>query len=303
MPSTDTHDPVRLRRSVLSVPAINQRALDKVSGLDCDAVILDLEDSVAPEKKAEARDNLRQFFAVGRPDGLELIIRVNALDSPVFSEDMAAVIACAPDGVLLPKVDEPEDIQTVADLLSEADVSDGLKIWAMMETPRGILNAASIAKYGRTAGTKLECFVVGLNDLRKETGVLPDSARTYLVPWLMQVVLAARAFGIEVIDSVCNDFRDLEAYGRECVQGRAMGFDGKMLIHPAQIDLANRHFGPGEEEISEARAIVEAFSDPAAEGLNVINSGGRMIERLHLQQAERLLAKAGLIDSRKGKTP
>lgn len=303
MSSTDTHDPVRLRRSVLSVPAINQRAIDKISGLDCDAVILDLEDSVAPEKKAEARDNLRQFFAERPPGGPEKIIRVNAIDSLFFAEDMTAVIACAPDGVLLPKVDEPEAIQTVADLLSEADVQEGLKIWAMMETPRGILNAASIAKYGRTAGARLECFVVGLNDLRKETGVLPDPSRTYLVPWLMQVVLAARAFGIEVIDSVCNDFRDLEAYGRECAQGRAMGFDGKMLIHPAQIDFANRHFGPGEDEISEARAIVEAFADPSAQDLNVISSGGRMIERLHLQQAERLLAKAGLIDIIKGKTP
>jgi Citrate lyase beta subunit len=303
MSSTDTHDPVRLRRSVLSVPAINQRALDKVSSLDCDAVIFDLEDSVAPEKKAEARDNLRRLFAEGSASGRERIIRVNAVDSDFFADDMAAVIACAPDGVLLPKVDEPEDVQTVADLLSEADAPEGLKIWAMMETPRAILNAAAIAKYGRTAGARLDCFVVGLNDLRKETGVLPDPERTYLVPWLMQVVLAARAFGIEVIDSVCNDFRDLDAFGRECAQGRAMGFDGKMLIHPAQIDLANRHFGPGEEEIGEARAIVEAFADPAAQGLNVVNSGGRMIERLHLQQAERLLAKADLIDSRKGKSP
>lgn len=296
-----TENRVKLRRSVLSVPAINGRALEKSRSLDCDAVIFDLEDSVAPEKKAEARDKLRAFFADGAPDGRERIIRINPVESPFFAEDIAAVIACAPDGVLLPKVDEPEDIQVVADLLAEADVPETLRIWAMMETPRGILNAAAIAKYGRTPGARLECFVMGLNDLRKETGVLPDPARTFLVPWLMQVVLAARAYGIEVIDSVCNDFSALDVYAAECAQGRAMGFEGKMLIHPAQIDAANLHFGPGEDEIAEARFIVEAFADPASLGLNVINSGGRMIERLHLEQAERLLLKAALINDRKGR--
>ncbi|MBO3758177.1 CoA ester lyase [Ciceribacter sp. L1K22] len=298
--ATDRPHPIRLRRSLLSVPAINMRALDKSRGLDCDGVILDLEDSVAPDRKAEARDNLRGFFTQGLPEKRETVIRVNAADSPFFDADMAAVVALKPDAVLLPKVNEPEDVQTVADLLAEADVPDSLKIWAMMETPHGILNAAAIAKYGRTAGGRLECFVVGLNDLRKETGVLPDPQRTYLVPWLMQVILAGRAYGIEIIDSVYNDFHDLDAYARECAQGRAMGFDGKMLIHPAQIAAANAAFGPTDQDLDEARMIVAAFADPAAAGLNVINSGGRMIERLHLEQAERVVMKAALINDRKG---
>ncbi|MGF0539853.1 HpcH/HpaI aldolase/citrate lyase family protein [Agrobacterium sp. ES01] len=299
MTSSAAQFSVTLRRSVLSVPAINLRALEKSRMLDCDSVIFDLEDSVAHDKKAEARDNLRQFFAQGRLEGRECIIRVNSNDGGFFAEDMAVVVACRPDAVLLPKVDEPEDLQRVADVFSDADLPGGCKIWAMMETPRGILNAAAIAKYGRSSGGRLEAFVVGLNDLRKDTGVLPEPGRIFLVPWLMQVVLAARAYGIDVIDSVSNDFRDLDSFGAECAQGRAMGFDGKMLIHPAQIDAANRHFGFSDEAVAEAKAIVSAFQEEGADGLNVINMGGRMVERLHLVQAEKLLAKAALAEQRK----
>ena len=303
MKSIRSHHPARLRRSVLSVPAVNVRALEKSHGLSCDAVIFDLEDSVALDKKAEARENLRRFFAETPLQGREAIIRVNGLDTEFFLDDMAAVIACRPDAVLLPKVDGPDDVQRVADLLSESDATESLRIWAMIETPRGVLNAAVIAGSGRTAGGLLDCFVVGLNDLRKETGVAPDPARTYVVPFLMQVILAARAYGLDAIDSVSNEFRMLEAFEAECAQGRAMGFDGKMLIHPAQIDGANRHFGPSAEALAEARAIAEAFADPATASLNVINLEGRMVERLHLEQAERLLAKAQAIAEREGTNP
>jgi citrate lyase subunit beta/citryl-CoA lyase len=280
MKAINSHHPARLRRSVLSVPAINVRALEKTHGLACDAVIFDLEDSVAPEKKAEARENLKRFFA----------------------DDMAAVIACRPDAVLLPKVDAPDDIQHVADLLAESDATESLRIWAMIETPRGVLNAAAIAGSGRTAGGLLDCFVVGLNDLRKETGVAPEPGRTYLVPFLMQVILAARAYGLDAIDSVSNEFKALDAYEAECAQGHAMGFDGKMLIHPAQIDGANRHFGFSPQALAEAKTIVAAFADPATVDLNVIKLDGRMVERLHLEQAERLLAKAQVIEAREGRT-
>ncbi|MFA7416284.1 MAG: CoA ester lyase [Rhizobium sp.] len=303
MTSFNANHPVRLRRSVLSVPAVNPRALAKAQGLDCDSVIFDLEDSVAPEKKAEARDNLRRFFAETPLEGKESIIRINASDTEFAAADMAAVIACQPDAVLLPKVDSPMDVQAVADLLSDSDVPDSLRIWAMMETPLGVLNAAAIAEAGRTGGARLDCFVIGLNDLRKATGVLPAPGRTYLMPWLMQVVLAARAFGLDVIDSVSNDFRDLAAFDDECVQGRAMGFDGKMLIHPAQIDGANRHFGFSQEVLSEARQIIAAFAEPEARGLNVVNMNGRMVERLHLEQAERLMQKAQLVFERKKEKP
>lgn len=299
MVSFALHHPARLRRSVLSVPAINLRALQKVHDLDCDAVIFDLEDSVASDRKGEARDNLRRFFAETPLVDRESIIRINALDTDFSATDLETVLACAPDALLLPKVNEPEDVQVASDFLADNDAPDGLRIWAMMETPRSILNAAAIAEYGRTRDTRLDCFVIGLNDLRKDTGVPAEPGRTYLVPWLMQVVLSARAYGLDVIDSVSNDFRDLEGLDAECRQGRAMGFDGKMLIHPAQIPAANRCFAPADEDLVEARAIVAAFADPAAASLNVINSNGRMIERLHLEQAERLLQKAALIDKRK----
>ncbi|CAN7486858.1 CoA ester lyase [Rhizobium rhizogenes] len=289
---------VCLRRSVLSVPAINLRALEKIASLDCDAVIFDLEDSVAPEKKAEARENLRRFFAGPPLIGKERIIRINTLSSGLGADDLDLVLALEPDAVLLPKVDEPQDVTVVSDRLAEADAPESLRIWAMIETPRGILNAAAIAEAGRTPGSRLDCFVVGLNDLRKETGVLPQPGRAYLVPWLMQVVLAVSAYGLDAIDSVFNDFKDIEALDTECGEGRAMGFAGKMLIHPNQIEAANRHFGPDETAIAEAEAIITAFADPAAASLNVVNLGGRMVERLHLVQAERLVHKARLIAKR-----
>ncbi len=289
----------RLRRSVLSVPAINARALEKTHSVDCDAVILDLEDSVAPERKAEARDNLKAFFAGPPLEGKERIIRINSLSSGFGLLDLELVKALSPDAVLLPKVDEPQDVMAIGDLLVEAYAPEELRIWAMIETPRGVLNAAAIAESGRTPGSRLDCLVVGLNDLRKETGVLPQPGRTYLVPWLMQVILAVKAYGLDALDSVFNDFRDGDGFDAECSQGRAMGFAGKMLIHPAQIEAANRHFGPSVEEIAEAEAVIAAFADPASEGLNVINANGRMIERLHLVQAEALVHKAHLISARK----
>ncbi|MET0748866.1 MAG: CoA ester lyase [Rhizobium sp.] len=288
----------RLRRSVLSVPAINQRALDKTHALDCDAVIFDLEDSVAPDRKAEARENLRTFFAGPKLAGKERIIRINAVSSEFANADLELVLALQPDAVLLPKVDEPQDVMAISDRLYDADAPD-LRIWAMIETARGVLNSAALAESGRTAGSRLDCFVVGLNDLRKETGVLPLPGRTYLAPWLMQVVLAVRAYGLDAIDSVFNDFSDLDAFSAECAQGRAMGFGGKMLIHPAQIDAANRHFGPDDAAVAQAQEIIAAFADPATAGLNVISLDGRMVERLHLVEAERLVHKARLIADRK----
>lgn len=294
-----SRQPFGLRRSVLTVPAINRRALDKVAGLDCDAVIFDLEDSVAAEKKAEARANLLVFLEKTDLSHRERIIRINASDSAFFRDDMDAVLACMPDAVLLPKVEDPEAVQSVAELIDDSGAAEGLRVWAMIETPRGILNAAAIASSGRTADSRLDAFVVGLNDLRKATGVPAAPGRSALVPWLMQVVLAARAYGLDVIDSVSNDFNDLAAFAAECSQGRSMGFDGKMLIHPAQIGGANTAFGPSAEDLAEARLVVAAFARPDNAGLNVINADGRMIERLHLDEAERLLARFQSIQDRK----
>ncbi|MCF6368996.1 HpcH/HpaI aldolase/citrate lyase family protein [Rhizobium halophilum] len=291
--SSPTSHSARIRRSCLSVPAINQRALDKTHGLDCDVVIFDLEDSVFPEKKGEARDNLRRLFRQTPLQGREAVIRINASGSEFQKADIELVLELAPDAVLLPKVDDPEDIREVAGLL--AATSPDVRLWAMMETAGGVLNAAAIAK----SDPRLDCLVLGLNDLRKDTGVPSEHGRTYLVPWIMQVVLAARAHGLDVIDSVFNDFRDTDGFAAECAQGRAMGFDGKMLIHPAQIEGANQAFGPSAEAIAEAKAIITAFADPAAHDLNVITMNGQMVERLHLEQAERLVAKAQQISLRK----
>lgn len=301
MTQRDPALPVRLRRSLLSVPAINERALEKSRALFCDGVIFDLEDSVAPEKKAEARENLLRFFAAGQQAGREAIIRINGLSGAFGRLDLEAVIAARPDAVLLPKVDEPDDILDVSAMLDAAGVPPEVEVWAMMETPLGVLNAAAIARAGRRKGGRLGAFVVGLNDLRKETGVPMEPGRTYLVPWLMQIVLAARAYGVDVIDSVCNDFRDLDAFESECRQGRSMGFDGKMLIHPAQIEGSNRSFAPDLSDVAEAEAVIAAFADPAADGFNVLNVNGRMVERLHVGQAEALVAKARLAAARQPK--
>ncbi|NTE61624.1 CoA ester lyase [Agrobacterium fabrum] len=292
---------VRPRRSLLSVPAINIRALEKIRELDCDGVILDLEDSVAPDMKGKARENLEKLFSGPPFDGRETIIRINPLSTPDGKADLQLVLSCRPDAVLLPKVEQPSDIHDVADFLAEADAPEHLKIWAMIETPLGVLNAASIADAAHTPNARLAAFVIGLNDLRKETHVPRLPGRTYLVPWMMQVILAARAYGLDVIDSVSNDFRDIEAFEAECEQGRAMGFDGKMLIHPAQIEAANRHFGPDEAAVAEARAIIAAFAKPESVELNIINMNGQMIERLHVGQAERLVAMADIIAQRKAK--
>ncbi|ACP26890.1 citrate lyase, beta subunit [Sinorhizobium fredii NGR234] len=294
------HHPVRLRRSVLSVPADNPRALAKIKDLAADAVIFDLEDAVAPDRKSQARDALVRHLSAERPDG-EAIIRINMAESGFSEADLAAALAASPDAILLPKVESPADVQTVLDWLAENDAPDSLRLWAMIETPRGVLNVPAIAEMGRTLGGRLDCFVVGLNDLRKATGVPALAGRTYLVPWLMQVLLAARGSGLDAIDAVFNDFRDAESFGAECRQGRDMGYDGKMLIHPAQIDTANHCFGVEPAALEEAQAIIDAFARPEHAGKGVINLGGRMVERLHLDQAQKLAAKAEIIEKRKAK--
>ncbi|MBS3649966.1 CoA ester lyase [Pseudaminobacter sp. 19-2017] len=279
-------------RSVLYVPVGNSRALTKAASLACDAVVLDLEDSVAPEQKAEARKNLEAWFS--DPGGYSgpVVVRVNPLSSEWGAEDIALARRLEPDAVLLPKVDSPRDIIQAADALGDDSLS-GPRIWAMIETPRAMMNLGAIAELGRDPGSRLTCFVAGTNDLAKETGVSATPDRRYLVPWLMQIVLAARAGGLSVLDAVANDFRDLGAFQRECAEASAMGFDGKTLIHPSQIEPANAAFSPSPEAVGEAERIVAAFVVPENAGKAVISMEGRMVERLHLVQAERLLARAG----------
>ena len=274
------------RRSMLCLPASNAKALAKLAILECDATIYDLEDAVAPDMKAAAREALIGHFAAGPKPGIEHVIRINALSSPWGEADLEAVAQCKPDAVLVPKVESAADLAAVAQRLDHAGLTE-TRLMAMIETPKGVLNAAAIAE---AHAPRLAALVVGLNDLRKDTKVPRGPDRRYLVPWLMQVVLAARAYGVAPIDAVSNDFRDLAAFEAECGEGRAMGFDGKMLIHPAQIEPANRRFGASDEEIAAARRIIAAFDAPEAVGQGAINIDGEMVERLHLDEARKLLA-------------
>ena len=281
----------RPRRSVLYVPATNEKALAKAPTLACDVLVIDLEDAVAPSAKDEARARLAHVFAGRREGGPDIVVRVNALSSPWGADDLAAAAACAPDAILLPKVDGPKDVLAADDLIDSRDADPSIRLWAMIETPKGMLNLGPIAELGRDRAARLACLVAGTNDLVKETGVRLTPDRRWLIPWLQQIVLAARAGGLDALDGVSNDFRDLDAFARECEQGRAMGFDGKTLIHPAQVDPANRAFSPSQDEIAGANAILAAFARPENAGKGVIQIDGRMVERLHLAQAERLLAK------------
>lgn len=286
--------PPRRRRSVLYVPAVNDRALEKAAALACDCVVVDLEDSVAPPRKHEARERLEAFAAAWERGGKELVIRVNALSGEWGADDLAVARRCRPHAILLPKVETARDILEANDALDEADARRGLQLWAMIETPRAMLNIGAIAALGRDRSARLSCLVAGTNDLVRETGIRVTPDRRWLLPWLMQIVLAARAGGLDALDGVSNDFSDLKAFAAECAQGRDMGFDGKTLIHPAQIDPANAAFSPSEAEVAEALAIRSAFALPENADKGVISIDGRMVERLHLDQAERLLARAGL---------
>jgi len=280
---------LRPRRSVLYVPATNQKALAKVAELACDAVIFDLEDSVAPGEKQAARQSLAAHFQAPRMRH-ERIIRINSLAGDWGADDLKLSIACRPDAILLPKVNTPRDIQAVDEMLDEDDAD--IAIWIMIETPKAILNLGALAEFGRDRGARLGCFVTGTNDLAKETGVAVTPDRRYLAPYLAQVVVAARAGGVDVLDGPCNDFRDLDVFAKECAEAAAMGFDGKTLIHPAQIAAANAAFSPSQAAVVEAEAIRAAFALPENAGKGVLSLDRRMIERLHLDQAEKLLAKA-----------
>jgi len=280
------------------MPASNERALMKSSSLECDAVVFDFEDSVGPDEKEIARERLRAFLAGPNRPKCEIAIRINALNSEWGTEDLLAARVCEPNAILIPKVEGVQSVVDVERALAEMDAPESIGLWAMMETPRSILNAGAIADHARDPASRLDCLIVGPNDLAKETRIIPGRGRTNLVPLLLQVVLAARAGDMTVLDGVSNNFKDLERFSAECQQGRELGFDGKTLIHPAQIDAANRFFGPTEEEIAESEAIVAEFAKPENSARGVISMGGKMVERLHLEIAQDLLSRAKLVRER-----
>lgn len=281
----------RPRRSVLYMPGANERALEKAKTLDADALILDLEDSVAPDMKAEARAKVVAAVQAGGYGKRELVVRVNAFDTPWGEDDLRAAAEARPDAILVPKVSKAKDIARAAKLMKGSSA----RLWVMMETPLAILNAKKIAAAAKDS--PLSCFVLGTNDLVKETRASARNARAALIPMLTTTILAARAYGLDVIDGVYNDFKDEAGFRAECEQGRDLGMDGKTLIHPGQLAICNQVFSPSTDDIAWARKVIAAYAleENAAKG--VITVEGRMVERLHLAMAERVAAIAGAIQS------
>jgi len=288
----------RPRRSALYMPGSNPRAIAKARGLAVDAVILDLEDSVAPDAKASARAEVAKAVREGGFGGREVVIRVNGLNTPWGGEDLAAAIAASPDAILLPKVDRSGTIMQAARALREGGAPDSMRLWAMIETPLAILHAGAIAATAADPGSRLATLVMGLNDLAKETRARLTPGRPAMLPWLAICVAAARAHGCDILDGVFNDLSDPVGFSAECQQGRDMGLDGKTLIHPSQIDACNAAFGPAAAEIEQAQAILAAFERPENADKGVIQVGGRMVERLHAEMARRTLAIAAGIAAR-----
>jgi len=286
---------IRPRRSVLYMPGANARALEKARALPADGLILDLEDAVAPEAKGEARVRVAEAVKARGFGEREVIIRVNAADTPWGAADMEAAVAAGPDAILIPKVSHPGDIIAAAGMLAERHAQPAMRLWAMMETPAAILNARDIAAAAGDSSNRLACLVLGTNDLLKETRARADAGRVAVVPWLSTCVLAGRANGLDVLDGVYNDFKDESGFRAECEQGRSLGMDGKTLIHPAQIAPCNDIFSPSEDEVERSRAIIAAFERPGNSAAGVITIDGRMVERLHLDMARRCVAIAEAI--------
>jgi citrate lyase subunit beta / citryl-CoA lyase len=288
---------IRPRRSVLYMPGSNARAIEKARTLPADAVILDLEDSVAPEAKAAARQQVMDAVTAGFGPR-EVIVRINGLDTQWWLDDLNAAARAKPDAVLVPKVSRPNHLEDVAERLVDISADHKIRVWAMMETPLAMLNARDIAAAASDIETRLTAFVMGTNDLAKETRAKITPGRAAMLPWLMNCMAAARAFGLDIIDGVYNDLADADGFARECSEAREMGFDGKTLIHPNQIAPCNVAFSPSAEEVAQAQKIIAAFDLPENRDKGVVQLEGRMVERLHADMARRTVAIAQAIEAR-----
>ncbi len=286
MPNTS-----RPRRSVLYMPGSGERALEKARSLPADGLILDLEDAVGIAEKETARGLVAEAVR-RRPFGKrEVIIRINGLDSQWGGADLEMAAAAGPDAILVPKVEDAAAVQAVASRLATLGAPERTTIWAMMETPLAMLNAPEIA----ASSPRLSCLVMGTNDLVKELHAEHTQTRTPVVTALGLCVLAARAYKLSILDGVCNAIRDEDSLRASCIQGREMGFDGKTLIHPAQISVTNEVFGPSEAELDLARRTVEALREAEAAGRGVAVVEGRLVENLNVENAHRLLAQSKAI--------
>jgi len=283
-------DALRPRRSVLYMPGANERALEKAKGIPADALILDLEDAVAPDAKADARDRVCAAVQSGEYGAKELTIRINGLGTEWHEADLAAAAAAGPDGIVVPKVNSAE-VARLVDALEAAGAPARTKLWAMLETPVAILHAEEIA----TASARLTVLIMGTNDLAKELHAEHVPGRAPLQFGLQACLAAARLAGKVILDGVYNDIKDDDGFRAECVQGRQFGFDGKTLIHPSQVEPCNEVFAPSGEEIASSQEIIAAFEEAQAEGRGVVTVNGRMIENLHVDNARRILALADAI--------
>ncbi|MFI7588475.1 HpcH/HpaI aldolase/citrate lyase family protein [Spongisporangium articulatum] len=277
---------LRPRRSVLYMPGANERALEKAKTIPADALILDLEDAVAPDAKPAARERVCAAASSGEYGLREVTIRVNGLDTQWHADDVRAAAAAGPAAVVVPKIGSASDVHAVEKALEAGGAPDHTKIWAMVETPDAFFRAQEIA----SASERLNVLVMGTNDLAKELHAEHVPGRAPLLTGLGLALLAARAAGKVILDGVYNDVKNLEGFEAECVQGRQMGFDGKTLIHPGQVDPCNAVFAPTEAQVEESRAILAAWDEALAEGKGVATVNGRMIENLHVENAKRIIA-------------
>ena len=288
---------IRPRRSLLYMPGINARAHEKARTLPADGLIFDLEDSVAPEEKQNARARINDTVKAAGFGAREIAVRINGLDSPFWRDDLASLAKLPLDAIVLPKVSVATDIAKVSAAMREAGVASSTRLWVMIETPRAVIDIASIAACAADGSSPLSLFILGTNDIARETHAKMIKGRAPMLSWISQCVLAARAYGLSILDSVYNDIRDIDGFRAECEQGRDLGMDGKTVIHPAQIGPANEIFAPPAQEIEDSQKIVAAFELPETAAKGVINLEGRMVERLHLEMARRILSISAAISS------
>src|ERR1700756_4364577 len=286
---------VRPRRSVLYMPGSNARALEKARNLAADGLILDLEDAVAPDAKALARDQIAQAVAARGFGKREVLIRINALDTPWWIDDITMAGKARPDGILVPKISSVADLNAIADRLSDINADTSIRVWAMIETARAVLDADKLAAAAKDSETRLAGFVFGPNDISRETRIRMQPGRAAMIPMITHCILATRAHGLEILDGPYSDFSNIDGFGQECTQARDLGFDGKTLIHPSHIDACTAVFTPPAEDVAEARKIIAAFELPENVSRGAIQLDGRMVERLHAEMAKRTIAIADAI--------
>ena len=283
------------RRSLLFMPGSNARALEKARILPADALILDLEDSVAPDAKPLARDQIAKAIAAGGFGKREVWVRTNAPDTPFWADDVKMAAEAKPDAILVPKVSSVDDLRTISASLREAKADPSIRLWTMIETARAVLHAEELAAASRDVEPRLSGFVFGPNDISRETRIRMQPGRAIMLPMIIHCILAARSCGLEIFDGPYSDFSNVDGFGLECTQARDLGFDGKTLIHPGQIAACNTIFTPPAEEVERARRIIAAFDLPENAARGAISLDGQMVERLHADMARRTIALADSI--------